>query len=167
MAIRAPFFFALLAAGMASAVACSSKNNNGTTSSTAATTSSKAATSGSASGAGGACMSDAMGNCQLACTELYNCGLAMDAMTMKQNCPGFKGGDAEKNTWLNGTGNNGCIQSCMGQMALTSVVDKCDCTNTVKTIEGLNMTFKSVCEMGFQGGAGGATAGAGGSGGAK
>ncbi|MBM4376801.1 MAG: hypothetical protein FJ095_17100, partial [Deltaproteobacteria bacterium] len=109
-------------------------------------------------GAGGATSSSGGGGgmltkCEQACTDLYQCGLEKDGAA--QLCPGFKGGDEEK-SFVNGSMNNGCADTCEDNMALAALVDPKNCKGTIATLKSLNATFKGVCENGLSaGGAGG------------
>ncbi|MEJ7734161.1 MAG: hypothetical protein WKG00_33825 [Polyangiaceae bacterium] len=111
-------------------------------------------TTGGAGGEGGGGV-----DCEALCGELYDCGAEDD------NCPGFSGDPAEKETFINGDPENpadGCVQGCKDTPALAAIFDPEDCAGSVGIISGANPDFKEVCDNGFSGGGG-----AGGGGGAN
>jgi hypothetical protein len=62
----------------------------------------------------------------------------------------FTGQPAEKTPFV-----ETCIETCMGQMALISVIDPTDCQGTVDTIAGINAQFADSCDNGIMGAGGG------------
>jgi hypothetical protein len=100
-----------------------------------------ATTSGSGGGTTAACAQ--------ACSDLYDCGLESDAAG--QLCPGFTGASTEKNSFLFGSGNDGCIASCEDLPTLRNLIDPNDCPTTIETISGVNATFDEICQFGFAG----------------
>lgn len=85
--------------------------------------------------------------CDTACDALYECGaLTCNGATI---CA-FTGAPAEKMGFV-----ETCIESCMGQMALISVIDPTDCQGTVDTISNLNAQFAMSCTDGIMGAGGG------------
>jgi hypothetical protein len=165
MNINAHIFFGLILGGASLAAVACGGDDGGTTSTSTSTatstsTSTSTATGGGAGGAGGGGM---LTKCEQACTDLYKCGLEKNGAA--QLCPGFKGG-AEEASFVNGSMNNGCADTCEDNMALAALVDPKNCQGTIGTLKGLNAQFKNVCENGLMaGGAGGGGAGGGGAGG--
>ena len=98
-----------------------------------------------ATGGGGVGGGEAL-TCQTGCEALFACGLE----GTPQYCPGFT--PADEDTFV-----PGCVETCMGMMALLSVINPDDCMGTVDTLKTLSPDeFAPVCENGFgQGGAGG------------
>ncbi len=119
--------------------------------STSTSVSTSTSTSSSSSSGGGCALPDttAPTTCAEACSDLYDCG----ALTCMGGsiCDGFSGDAAEKTSFV-GDANGGCIQGCMAQMALISVIDPSNCESTVSTIKTLNAEFGTVCDNGFGGG---------------
>jgi hypothetical protein len=108
---------------------------------------------GGATSAGGATTTSSAGggapsDCFQACSDLYDCGLEPDGAT--QLCPGFTGTATEKNSFLFGSGADGCIANCEALPALVALVDPNDCPTTVETISGVNATFDDVCQFGLE-----------------
>lgn len=80
--------------------------------------------------------------CAEACSDLYDCGaLTCNGM---QNCPGVTGDPQEKALF-----EQSCVQTCMSQMALISIIDPANCDTTINTISAINMQFDDVCQNGF------------------
>jgi hypothetical protein len=100
-------------------------------------------TTSATSGSGGS----APATCAQACSDLYDCGLESNGES--QLCPGFTGSSSEKNSFLFGSGSDGCIANCEDLPALISLVDPNDCPTTIETISGINSTFDEICQFGF------------------
>ena len=90
------------------------------------------------------------GDCAEACSDLYDCG----ALTcMGSTLCMFDGSAAEKDLWLNGSNNDGCLATCAANMALVAVINPGDCAQSVTTLKTLNATFADTCDSGLgQGG---------------
>lgn len=134
-----------------------SSTSTGGTSSTKSTSTGMTTTTGSTTSTGGmACAlpdptPPPMGDCDEACSDLYDCG----ALTcMGDTLCAFDGSAAEKDLWLNGTDNNGCLATCAANMALVSLVNPGDCAQTVTTLKTLNMAFADSCDNGIGAGGG-------------
>ena len=114
---------------------------------TGTTTSTKASSTATGSAACPLPDTTAPATCDDACSDLYDCGaLTCNGATL---CA-FTGDAAEKTAFV-----DGCIETCMGQMALISFIDPADCAATIDTISGVSTDFAGVCADGIGQGGGG------------
>jgi len=141
------------------------------TTSSSSTTGTGGTTSSSGTGGSGGTTSGTGGDggsgvdCNQACTDLFNCGLADDG-SGSQYCPDWESGDLD--IYLNGCDNDGCLALCATMPAIAALVDANDCDATITTISGASQDFVDACGSGIGGcgGGGGAAGGSGGAGGA-
>ncbi|MEM9692693.1 MAG: hypothetical protein AAGA56_09120 [Myxococcota bacterium] len=133
--------FAIIGAACATMlVACGDdEETDGTTATTTATGTGSGSGTGTGTGGGGD------EECVALCTQVFNCGLEMDAgMPL---CPAFNNG-LDLNTYLNGAdGSGGCVETCSGPLGgpLQAQVVDGDCPATVENLSGLSMDFAAAC----------------------
>ena len=112
------------------------------------TTTGTGAGSTSASTGGGSCsVADTVDNCQHGCEALYDCAaLTCDGDKL---CAGVTGDAAEKTAFIGTLGSGGCLDGCMGQMALfLTIVNPNDCQATVTAVHGGDAGFADFCDNG-------------------
>ena len=99
---------------------------------------------GGAPGDGGAGGGGQALTCQTGCEALFNCGLEGTPPLCVYTA-------ADEAAFV-----PGCVETCMGQMALLLLVDPADCPGTIEDVSNISTDFNDVCTNGIgQGGAGG------------